>query len=157
MAKFKANELLEFAIRIEENGETFYKDMAWKNNNEKIKELFNYLADEETKHKDTFKSMLEKIEDYEPMEAYPDEYFLYLREYADEHIFNDTNNLSKKIESLKTDLEILDFAVTIEKDSILYYMEMKNLVSSNDKNVIENIIQEERMHYRKLVEIKKLL
>ena len=80
---FDASEILEFAVRIEENGEAFYRSMAQKCKEEKIENLFNYLADEEIKHRKTFTDMLSKIEQYEPPESFPGEYFQLYRSYLD--------------------------------------------------------------------------
>ena len=74
-----ASEIIQFAIKIEENGWSFYNKVVEANKDEKIKELFTFLADEEVKHKETFEAMLPEIEKYEPREAYPPEYFSYLR------------------------------------------------------------------------------
>ena len=155
MAKiFGASEIFEFAIRIEENGETFYREMAKKLKHKEIKDLFNYLADEEVKHRKTFENMLSEIEKYEPPESYPGEYFAYLRAYADEHIFTKEkkgNFMAKKINTAK---EAINFAIEIELDSILYYLEAKNLVPEYEKNKIDKIIEEERRHYLRLCQIR---
>ncbi|MCK4339265.1 MAG: rubrerythrin, partial [Candidatus Cloacimonetes bacterium] len=52
---FNASEIYQFAIRIEENGEKFYRQMAKKLDEPKVKELFTLLADDEVVHKKTFK------------------------------------------------------------------------------------------------------
>ena len=84
---FNASEVLQFAIKIEENGEAFYLRMAKKVGDEGIKNTFNTLAEEEIKHRKIFEGMTSKIENYEPAESFPGEYFQYLRSYAEEHIF----------------------------------------------------------------------
>ena len=47
---FNANEILQFAIRIEENGEKFYHHAARITKDEDTKKMFEYLADEENSH-----------------------------------------------------------------------------------------------------------
>ncbi|MBU1767623.1 MAG: hypothetical protein KJ648_05935, partial [Candidatus Omnitrophica bacterium] len=68
------SEVLQFAIKIEENGWEFYKKFAELEDNEKIRELFFLLSDDEIKHKEIFEEMLSEIETYEPQEVYPPEY-----------------------------------------------------------------------------------
>ncbi|MCK4453561.1 hypothetical protein KAU59_04315, partial [candidate division WOR-3 bacterium] len=86
MSLFEPSEVFQFAIRIEENGEKFYRQMVQKFEDPKVKELFSYLVDEEIKHKKTYEEMVSKIEKYEPFETFPGEYFAYLRAYADKII-----------------------------------------------------------------------
>jgi len=77
--RFNASEIYQFAIRIEENGEAFYRKVAASTPDARLKELFDFLAGEEAKHRRTFETTLAGIADYRPPEIFPDEYFLYLR------------------------------------------------------------------------------
>lgn len=154
---FDASEIFQFAIRIEENGEKFYRLMANKFEGGKLKDTFSFLADEEVRHKKTFEKFLSKIESYEPAESFPGEYFQYLRSYADEHIFTKENTTYLAAGKIDNEKHALQFAIDREIDSILYYLEAKNLVSEDKKKEIDRIVDEERHHYLKLLEIKKTL
>jgi rubrerythrin len=149
MSIFKPSEVFQFAIRIEENGETFYRTMASKLKDPAIQDLFTALADEEVKHKKTYEGMVSNIEKYEPFETFPGEYFEYLRAYANNHIFAQ-DVLQKEMNKIHDPAAALQFAIQRELDSILYYQEVKNLVPENQRNVIDKIIDEERKHYMKL-------
>lgn len=153
MNLFKPGEVFQFAIRIEENGEKFYRQMAQKFEEPKVKDLFSYLAEEEVKHKITYEEMVSKIERYEPPESYPGEYFAYLRAHADNIIFNQ-KKLDEEISKIEDVNSAIDFAIGAELDSILYYQEIKNLVSKNQRDIIDKIIEEERRHFVQLTEIK---
>lgn len=150
-----ASEVLQFAIKIEDNGWEFYKKFADLADNEKIRELFVMLADDEIKHKEIFEAMLPEIEKYEPSAVYPPEYFSYLRAYADNIVFKKgiDEELKKKMDAVS----IIDFAIRMELDSITYYQETKNFVPENQKSVIDKIIEEERKHFLKLTDIKSTL
>lgn len=149
MSVFKPSEVFQFAIRIEENGETFYRTMASKLKDTGVRELFAALADEEVKHRKTYEGMVSNIEKYEPFETFPGEYFEYLRAYANNHIFT-KDVLQKEMNNIHDAAAALQFAIQRELDSILYYQEVKNLVPENQRNVIDKIIDEERKHYMKL-------
>ena len=153
MNLFKPGEVFQFAIRIEENGEKFYRQMAQKFEEPKVKDLFSYLAEEEVKHKITYEEMVSKIERYEPPESYPGAYFAYLRAHADNIIFNQ-KKLDEEISKIEDVNSAIDFAIGAELDSILYYQEIKNLVSKNQRDIIDKIIEEERLHFVQLTEIK---
>ncbi|MCK4357180.1 MAG: ferritin family protein [Candidatus Cloacimonetes bacterium] len=151
---FNASEIYQFAIRIEENGERFYRLMVEKLDEPKVKELFTLLADDEVVHKKRFKEMLSQIENYEPPESYPGEYFEYLRAYVDNVLFS-INKFDEDVEKIHNALEAIQFAIDKELDSVLYYQEIRNVVNTHQKKLIENIIEEERQHVVKLSEIKR--
>jgi rubrerythrin len=153
MSVFKPSEIFQFAIRIEENGEKYYREMAQKLNDKAVKELFSALADEEAKHKKTYERLVAQIETYEPFETFPGEYFQYLRAYADNHIFT-PRMLQKEMDSITDASSALQFAIQRELDSILYYQEVKKLVPKNQRGTIDTIIDEERRHYVKLTSCK---
>jgi rubrerythrin len=146
MSLFEPSEVFQFAIRIEENGEKFYRKMADKFSDPQIKELFSYLADEETKHKRIYEGMVENIEKYEPFESYPGEYFEYLRAYADKIIFDEKalDELQKKIND---PIMAINVAMDNEVASILYYQEIKNIVPQDKRSSIDKIMEEERRHF----------
>jgi len=154
---FEGSEILEFALRIEENGEEFYRAMAKKIENKAVKDLFDFLADEEIKHHQIFTDLLATVDKYEPPESYPHEYLLYLRAYADEHIFNKDKESKIAARQIKVPVEAVGFALGMELDSIFYYLEAKNLVSESQRWIIDKVIEEERRHYMRLLELKKTL
>ncbi len=93
--------------------------------------------------------MLSKIEEYEPFESYPGEYFSYLRAYADNIIFT-PQRMEEEMKKITDAASALKFAIGRELDSILYYQEVKNLVPKNQRNIVDKIIEEERKHFMKL-------
>jgi len=149
------SEVLQFAIKIEENGWDFYKKFSDLVGNEEVKKLFVMLADDELDHKKIFEEMLQKIEKYEPKGVYPPEYFAYLRAYADNIVFK--KGLEEELKKEMDVPSILDFGMKIELDSINYYQETKNFVPTNQKNIIDKIIGEERKHFLKLSDLKNSL
>ena len=51
--------------------------------------------------------------------------------------------------------EALDVGIGIEKDSILFYSEMKKMIPDDKKEAVDNIIAAERRHLDKLTAIKE--
>ena len=151
---FDASEIFQFAIRIEENGEKFYRHAVRITRDDDTKEIFDYLADEESDHKKTFENLLSKMEKYEPFEDYPGEYLEYLRAYVDKIIF--TNEvLDKEIPRITDTLLAINFGIQRELDSILYYHEIKKFVPKSQHKLIDKIIDEERNHFSKLTGLRK--
>lgn len=153
MSIFEPSEIFQFAIRIEENGEKFYRQMAQKFDDPEVSGLFSALADEEIKHKAVYEKMVSKIEKYEPFESYPGEYFEYLRAYADTHIFT-PKQLEEEMANINDATSALKFAIDRELDSILYYEEIKKLVPQSERGLIDKIIEEEHRHFVKLSSCK---
>ena len=154
---FSASEVIQVAIKIEENGEEFYRGMAKKFSDKAAKDTFNSLADEEIKHRRIFEEMVSTVESYEPPESFPGEYFQYLRSYAQEHIFTKEKSAQLKIKQFEAVKEAIEFAIGMELDSIHYYTEAKSLVPQGQRVIIDKVIEEERRHYLKLTEAKKTL
>ena len=152
---FRADEIFQFAVRIEENGVKFYQHAAQVTKDEGAKALFLKLADDEMKHRKMFEYYLARMESVEPPERYPGEYIDYVKNYIDDKIvFTQAAEKALPTNILDT-LSALEFAMQRELDSILYYHEVKRFVSSKQHEDIDKIIQEEWRHYTKLSELKK--
>jgi len=151
MSIFAASDVLQFAVRMEENGGLFYRKTAELTKSDEVKKLFCYLASEEDEHKKTFEKFLSKIELFEPTEEYPGQYLAYLHNYIDGKVFKSEEVSSKSIDVAN----VLEFAIQKEMDSILYYTELKAFVGEKDKKTLDAIIDEERRHFAQLSEIKK--
>lgn len=149
---FDVSEVLQFAIRIEEKGEEFYRKVAEKVSDSELKKIFIFLADEEVRHKKIFSSMVEKITNYQPPETYPGEYFQYLRAYADTLIF--PPEIERELDTKGGVLKAIDFGIRRELDSIMYYLETKAVVPETQHSVMDKIIEEERNHFVRLSTLK---
>ncbi|MCS7228038.1 MAG: hypothetical protein NZ839_03630, partial [Endomicrobia bacterium] len=114
------------------------------------------LSYAEEEHRKVFNKMLNEIENYEPKELYTEEYFQYLRAYADGLVFN-FKEIEKKVKQIKSVSKALEFAIEREKDSILYYQEVKNVLPTQQHKELEKIINEERKHFLDLTHIKNSL
>ena len=156
MSILDTGEVVQLAVRIEENGYNFYKKFAGTLKNEHERSLFGFLADEELKHVDVFKTMLGDAGASKRRLNYPDEYSAYLQAYADNLIFTESS-LAKEMDKIKDVRTALDFGIRRELDSILYYQEIKAFVPKNDADRIDGVIREERAHFLKLSGMKKEL
>ncbi len=155
MQVFEASDIVEIAIRIEENGINFYKFAEQIAKQEEAKKLFSHLAVEETKHKRIFEGIFAKMEKSNPPESYQGEYAAYLRAYVDNNIIFTKEVMDKELAKIKDTIAAFDFAIRRELDSILYYHEIKKLVPATQHATLEQIIEEERKHFLILTEMKK--
>ena len=63
MSQFQSHDIYQFALRIEENGERFYRRMSQCLRDPEAQRLFSHLADEELSHRGTFETMLFKMDE----------------------------------------------------------------------------------------------
>ena len=153
---FTASDVLQFAVRLEEDGKLFYREAADRSNKSEVKKLFNSLASDEADHKKKFEALLSKETVIEPREDYPGEYISYLHDYIDGKIFVALDDKSAKSESSNV-AKALEFAIRREMESIQYYQELKSFVPVDDHNTVDKIIDEERKHFMQLSKAKKKL
>lgn len=154
---FAGSEVVELGIRIEENGRDFYNTLVEQSRNQKIKEIFQYLAGEEEKHITVFQKMLETVDKYEVQESYPGEYLAYMSTLASEYVFTQKNKGNEIAKDITSDREAVELGIGFEKDSILFFEGMKKVVPEYDHKVIEGLILEEQSHLRRLSDLKKNL
>lgn len=155
MQIFQASDIVEIAIRIEENGINFYRFAEQLARQEEAKKLFTSLAAAEVTHKRIFEGIFAKMDKSIPPESYQGEYAAYLRAYVDNNIIFTKEVMDKELAKVKDTLAAFDFAIKRELDSILYYHEIKRLVPAAQHGTIEQIIEEERKHFSALTDMKK--
>jgi rubrerythrin len=155
MQVFEASDIVEIAIRIEENGINFYKFAEQIAKQEEAKKLFADLALAEISHKKTFEGIFAKMEKYSPPESFAGEYNSYLHDYVDNNIIFTKEAMDKELANVKDTLAAIDFAIRRELDSILYYHEIKRFVPTTQHGTLDQIIDEERKHFSRLSEVKK--
>lgn len=151
---FKAAEIVEFAVRIEQNGYTFYQKAESLVNNPAAKELLAYLKEEEAKHEKLFREMMGTLEPANVRETYEGEYEEYLKALVDNHVFGAEGAAEKALARINNEIEVLNTAMGFEKDTILFFRELRDLVSDKDREVVDRLIREEQSHLRKLALVK---
>jgi len=145
---FNADEVFAMAEQIEKNGGVFYRQAAAAMADADAKAFLNDLAAMEDDHEKTFKAMRAGLSEQEKSGTVFDpnnEAMQYLKALADTKVFfekpMDTSSLK----------EILKAAITAEKDSIVFYLGMRDAVAAKlGKERIDAIIKEEMGHIRQL-------
>lgn len=154
---YNADEIFTMAEQIERNGARFYRKSAKSVKESNFQKLLNDLAQMEDEHEKIFIALHKDLTEKEKEATVFDpngEAVLYLYALADTHVF-----FKKKID-LSSMEEILKAAIEAEKDSIVFYLGMKDAVPENlGKGRIDKIIKEEMGHIRllssQLVSLKK--
>ena len=154
---FRGSEIVDIAVRIEQNGYRFYTEFQNSLDAKAAKDVFGYLAGEEKKHEETFSQMLSGVGSYEPPESMQTDYDLYMQAIAESHIFSNDATVELIARSAKNVDEALKIGISFEKDSILFFQEMLDYVPESQHKTIKRLIGEEKKHLAKLAELKQSL
>ena len=154
---FSGSELINIAIGIERRGIAFYDIMAKSSENAATRDVFQYLTNMERAHIQIFQSILTEADKYQISETYAGEYATYLQALVDSVVFTDDMVTSEMATQADSDIEALELAIGAEKDSILFYYEMKDIMPKRAQPTVDKIITEEKSHLRQLSELKKNL
>jgi rubrerythrin len=155
--RFSACELMEMGARIEENGRAFYLALCDMSQVSQGKTVFRALALAEEQHKEFFRNLSKESCNFEPVDTFPEDYFAYLRSLADQYVFTVEDKGEEIAKSVTTYQEAIDLGIKFEKDSILFYQQMRQVLIEKDRQVMDKIIEEEKNHLRKLIELKKTI
>jgi rubrerythrin len=150
---FNADEILQMAEQIERNGARFYKRAAAAASKDVGKILLD-LAGQEVEHEKIFAEMRAGLSDQERKAPVPDqegESAAYLQAWADGQVFDVRVDPSEKLTGKETIQEILLTAIGMEKDSIAFYLGMKDAVpGKTGRSAVDRIIKEEMSHMARL-------
>ena len=155
MAVFDTSDIVEVAVRIEQNGENFYRYAVQLAGKEEIKSLFQRLADEEVKHRQIFAGILAGMDRNLPPEGYDGEYAAYLHDYVDNRLVFKAETFAAEMAKIRSEAAALDFAIQRELDSIHYYREMREMLPGEGCTAIDRIIAEEKEHFIRLSAMRK--
>jgi rubrerythrin len=152
---FSACEVIEMGIQIEKNGKRFYEKLAELAENEHAKKVLRGLASAEEEHIKVFRDIFKGSCSYDPEGAYPEEYFSYMRSLASEYVFTKEGEGEKAALTVETYSQGLFLGISFEKDSILFYQEMKKFVPGAEREKIDILIENEKEHLNVLVKMKE--
>ena len=149
---FTLADIREIAVQIEKNGEAAYRKAAEMVQDSALSGIFIWMAEEERTHRSFFKS----IESSEPMTEEQRELEVMGRQLLQEMVADQTFSIDREMLVESEDFaEALSQAQTLEKDTIMFYEFLLNLVSDDEaREQLELIIEEEKRHIEQLEVMK---
>lgn len=145
-----ADELFKIGVQIEKNGKEFYLAAADNTDDRDLKKMFAELAKWEGRHVSLFEEFRANIPAALKNEfAYDPEnsIHLYLKSVADSTVFVKNDDSEKNVKSCRSAREVLEKALVFEKDSVVFYSSMKQIVpDALGKSEIDKLIIEELYH-----------
>jgi len=148
--QFNADEVFEMAEQIERNGAKFYRKAAKGAEDAGTEKFLLELAAMEDDHEKTFASMRAALSPQERTSTVFDpegEAGMYLQAMAGGYVFDMRVDPAELLTGQETLPEVLRTAIGLEKDSIVFYLGMKEMVPERlGKDKITGIIKEEMGH-----------
>lgn len=145
---FNADEVFEMAEQIERNGAAFYRLAAKQFPAQQ--RLLTIIAEQEDGHCATFSALRRQLASKEQeVTAYDpgQEGQAYLRAMADRRVVDVSRRPKDVLKDAKSFADILGIAVGMEKDSIVFYLGMQDMVPpALGRDKLDLIIKEEKKH-----------
>jgi rubrerythrin len=154
---FTPTELINIAIGIERSGITFYDIMARTTDNEIARDIFHDFVEMERAHLKLFQNILSTIGNDKPPEIETSDYAGYLQALIDDAVFTNDAVMSETLTQADSDIKALEIGISAEKDSILFYQSIKDIMPRRVVPALEKIISEEKSHLQQLTAIRKKL
>lgn len=145
--------LLNYAVRVEEEGYRFYLHLAKAVSDKKLMDLFHWFAEDELRHEHTFKKLAEEtavLLDGSGKAADP-----LLAGFVEDMDKFESEQLKKAMAGELDREALLGVAIQLEKDSILFYSSLKPHLNRESREIFESIIDEELRHLSRLFAIRQ--
>jgi len=147
MNRYSIDEIMEMAVQTEVLGHQFYTGMAEKFKNDKgLVTLFTELASKEKEHEKTFKGIKDDIAKSGAEPVQWEEVSNYMRAFVESEFFLGKGKSLPALDHIRTVMEAVKFAIGFEKETLLYFLELRTMV--REKDAIDEVINEEKSHIR---------
>ncbi|MCK9253199.1 MAG: ferritin family protein [Clostridiaceae bacterium] len=140
--------LFDYAIKMEREGEQYYRDQAAKNPEHAISRVFTLLAEAEVKHAQLLQRRSDRLSVDQDLAA--------LR--SDKTIFADLDDFKSGAITIPRQLDVYELALGLEKKSIEEYTRLKGAsTDAADLQLLDFLIEQEEQHYSLFEQLVTLL
>ena len=151
---YTADDVFEIAVQIERNGGAFYRRAAELSADADAKVMLADLAVMEDGHVTVFTAMREKLHKENPewlsrafAASSDDDPALYLQAAAKGRVFDFESEPAAQLTASHSLKDVLSIAVGLEKESVVFYVGIRDVVPDNrGKEQMDGIIREEMGH-----------
>lgn len=150
MTLLTGDELIEIAIRLEERGEVFYTVAAQKATSDSVRALFEDLAEQEQHHRRAFQQMGRNVVELALSAEQWDQFRAYALALLQQSLFDRPEGALGRVAENMDVGEALQVALEFEKETLLFFYEMREAVRGSGQRVVESIVQEEKRHIQRL-------
>jgi rubrerythrin len=148
-------DIIDVAVQIEVRGEGFYRAAAARAEGSEARQLFGHLGDEEVRHKRIFQALSPSIVNTEMDPATWDEAEQYIAATVDASFFSRADAPIRAIPEAATTDSMLRQAIEFEKQTLLYFYALRDLVHPANRPILDGVVAEEKSHVRRLAALLK--
>ena len=142
-------DVIDLAVQTEVRGERFYRQAAQAADKPQARQLFSFLADEEFRHKKLFEGLSGAIVVTEIDPTTWEEAVEYITATVDQAFFKPDAPIHAVPQGATVN-EMLTQAIEFEKQTLLYFYSLRDLVQPSNVPIIDQVIAEEKSHVRRL-------
>jgi rubrerythrin len=151
--RFDADEIVEMAREIERIGATFYAEALEQAESVAVREVFALLWEEEQAHAEAFGRLREALGEGDEAVQMDPEHAEYVRDLYRSRVFPDPEAVREYFSEIRDEASAIRLALRFERDTVLLFHEMKGSVTDKAKALLDEMINEERQHVRRLNEL----
>ena len=147
---FSIREIIDIAIKIEKNGESYYREAMEKISNPSLKPVLLFLAYQEYEHIKWFEKLKAEMKTTEGDQKVAEISEPMLQSLVGDQTFSlDDADLSR-LESVE---KLIELAIELERDTIIFYQMLQSFIEDSDTlKGLDEIIAEENRHIELLME-----
>ena len=156
MSFYEKNDIVEMAVKMEQNGYTFYDNALQRNDlDDETRSILTILRDDEKEHEYIFKALRNKIDQTElEQNSNWEEAQFYMESIVKTHVFYEPSNAIQMAKNAENTADLITYAIQFEKDSIIFFFSLKKYVKNHKtEKILDTIINEEFKHIRKLQDL----
>lgn len=140
---------LEYAIKMEYDGEKYYREQAKNNKDNGLSVVCNLLAEEEKKHAE----ILENKKNHLPYKLFDSDFLM-----SAKNIYTSSKGIAVKGTTYPSQLDFYRIVSKMENESIdLYKKLLFDVTDDEEKKLYEYLIKQEEQHLEAFEEMSRLL
>lgn len=141
---FSIREIIDIAIKIEKNGENFYREAIEKVPNKELKPVLLFLADQEHEHIKWFEKLKARMNTTDGNLKVAEISESMLQGLVGDQTFSLDDASLSELDSVES---LIEMAIELENDTILFYQMLQTFIEDSDTlKGLDEIIAEESRH-----------
>jgi rubrerythrin len=148
---FSASEVIDMAIKVEIEGNRFYAHVSRSSSD--LRELFHFLAEQEEDHRKKFEKLKEQIKDSTHTQEWSNT-VPFPGQIVQSTLFGEGAPLNRAKSARSVD-EIIGIAREFEMTTVSFYGRILESARASAREVIGQIIEEEKKHVKILSDMPK--
>jgi len=143
------------AVKMEEDGLTFYQKAAQAAKTPGTREIFDYLAESEKYHIKRIRELYERLEK-DP--TWTEGMCAWVQPHQRPNVFTEAMAQASAGQGEAEDIKALEVGIAMEEKSIAYYQKLAQAATDPlERRLFLSLVNEERGHYNALVDYRNYL